>query len=109
VIKLETEEKEDLKMPVFIPTKTPHKTLSPQIIMAENQIRDILKKADLNGDGYLSKDELKKAFKEFGFKLAGWRAGRFLKKVDNSNEEQLNMEQLDIIVDYALTRYKFTK
>ncbi|KAK7376892.1 hypothetical protein VNO80_02311 [Phaseolus coccineus] len=96
-------------MPVFIPTKTPYKALSPQTVMAENQIRDILRKADLNGDGYLSKDELKKAFKEFGFKLAGWRADRLLKKLDINNQEQLNMEELDIIIDYALARYKFTK
>ncbi|QCD98958.1 EF-Hand 1 [Vigna unguiculata] len=94
-------------MPVFIPTTDPYKVLPPKIIMAENQIREILRRADRNGDGYLSKDELKKAFKEFGSKLPGWRAGRFLKKVDNGG--QLNMEELDIVVDYALSRYNFTK
>jgi len=106
---LASAQKRDLKMPVFIPTTDPYKDLPPEIIMAENQIRDILRKADCNGDGYLSKDELKKAFKQFGSKLPGWRADRFLKKVDNNHKGQLNMEELDIIVDYALARYKFTK
>lgn len=96
-------------MPVFIPTTDPYKNLPPKIIMTENQIREILIKADCNRDGYLSKDELKKAFKEFGSKLPGWRAGRFLKKHDN-REGQLNMEELNIVVDYVLARYNnFTK
>ncbi|CAJ1972683.1 unnamed protein product [Sphenostylis stenocarpa] len=93
-------------MPVFIPPMAKPKDLPPNIIMVENQIRDILRKADCNGDGYLSKDELKKAFKDFGFKLPGWRACRFLKKVDANHNGQLTMEELDIIVDYALPRYK---
>ncbi|KAL2318563.1 hypothetical protein Fmac_032439 [Flemingia macrophylla] len=92
-------------MPVFIPPKG----LPQNIMIAETQIRDILKKADCNGDGCLSKDELKKAFRDFGSKLPCWRAKCFLKKADTNRDGILSNDELDIIVDYALTRYKFNK
>nr|KYP50906.1 hypothetical protein KK1_027262 [Cajanus cajan] len=94
----------------FVPTRMPEyktKGLPPNIIIAEKQIRDILTKADCDGDGCLSKDELEKVFKEFGSKLPGWRANRFLKKADTNHDGILTKEELDIIVDYAVARYKF--
>ncbi|TKY57807.1 Calcium-binding protein A [Spatholobus suberectus] len=99
-------------MPVFIPPMPEYKSkgLPPTIIDAEKKIRDILTKADCNGDGCLSKEELKKAFKEFGSKMPAWRASRFLRKADTNHDGVLTMEELDIIVDYALARwYKFKK
>ncbi|RDX69405.1 hypothetical protein CR513_51484, partial [Mucuna pruriens] len=93
-------------MPVCIPIYTT-KNLPPNITTAEKQIRDILSRADSNKDGCLSKDELKKAFKEFGSKWPGWRASYFLNKFDTNHDGVLSGEQLDIIVDYALTKYKF--
>ncbi|KAK7383129.1 hypothetical protein VNO78_28800 [Psophocarpus tetragonolobus] len=97
-------------MPVFIPPMPQYKSVPPKIVAAENQIRDILKKVDCNGDGYLSKEELKKAFKEFGSRMPGLRTCRFLREVGRNHDGVFTMEELDVIVDYALARYnKFTK
>ncbi|KAL2963944.1 hypothetical protein AAZX31_17G230000 [Glycine max] len=91
-------------MPVFIP-RIEYKTLGPNTIVTENQIREILRKADSNGDGRLSKEELKKAFKEFGSKMPGWRACRLLRKADTNHDGVLTMEELDTIVDFALASH----
>nr|KYP50908.1 hypothetical protein KK1_027264 [Cajanus cajan] len=100
-------------MSVFIPNRMPgsykSKSLPPNIITAEKKIRDTLRKADFDGDGCLNKDELEKAFKEFGSKLPAWRAGHFLKKADTNHDGLLAGEELDIVVDFALSNYKFKK
>ncbi|KAJ1436773.1 EF-Hand 1, calcium-binding site [Sesbania bispinosa] len=102
-------------MPVFIPNRVPagfnnSKGLPQDITIAEKQVRDILRKADGNGDGCLSKDELKKAFKEFGFKMPSWRACYCLRKADTNRDGQIcHGEELDIVVDYVLARYKLKK
>ncbi|KAG4379412.1 hypothetical protein GLYMA_17G242701v4 [Glycine max] len=90
---------------VFIPPVPGYRHLPPNIIVTENQIREILRKADSNGDGRLSKEELKKAFIEFGSKMPGWRACRLLRKADTNHDGVLTMEELDTIVDFALARY----
>ncbi|KAG4931638.1 hypothetical protein AAZX31_17G230100 [Glycine max] len=94
---------------VFIPPVPGYRHLPPNIIVTENQIREILRKADSNGDGRLSKEELKKAFIEFGSKMPGWRACRLLRKADTNHDGVLTMEELDTIVDFALARYTFRK
>lgn len=60
-------------MAVYIPlVREPEfklKGLPQNIAMTEKQVRGILMKAGRNGDGSLSKDELKKAFKEFSSRI----------------------------------------
>ncbi|XP_020231802.1 calmodulin, striated muscle [Cajanus cajan] len=97
-------------MPVFIPKRMPEfntKGMPQNMIEAEKHIREILKKADGDGDGYLSKNDLKKAFKEFGSKLPAWRACHCLRKADTNNDGLVGGIELDIVVDYALAKYKF--
>lgn len=99
-------------MPVCIPIKMAElntKGLPPNIITTEKQIRETLKKADSNGDGYLAKDELKKAFKEFGSKMPWWRATLCLWKADTNCDGLISGEELDIVVDYVARYKKFKK
>ncbi|CAJ2675433.1 putative calcium-binding protein CML10-like [Trifolium pratense] len=92
-------------MPVFIPIRDPEfksKGLPQNIAMTEKQIRDILMKADSNGDGSLSKDELKKAFKEFGSRMPCWRVSCCLRKADTNRDGKISKEEIDLVVDYVL-------
>ncbi|AES59455.1 putative EF-hand domain pair protein [Medicago truncatula] len=93
-------------MPVFIPiVREPEfklKGLPQNIAMTEKQIRGILMKADRDGDGCLSKDELKKAFKEFGSRMPCWRASCCLRKVDTNRDGKISRDEIDFVVDYVL-------
>ncbi|KAK2995620.1 hypothetical protein RJ640_020256 [Escallonia rubra] len=44
--------------------------------LTEEQLKGIFKQNDKNGDGLLSKEELKEAFKNLGALFPGWRASR---------------------------------
>jgi len=93
-------------MPVFIPlVSEPEfklKGLPQSIAMTKKQVRDILMKADRDGDGCLSKDELKRVFKEFGSRMPCWRASCCLRKVDTNRDGKISREEIDFVVDYVL-------
>ncbi|GAU39893.1 hypothetical protein TSUD_04850 [Trifolium subterraneum] len=96
-------------MPVFIPLREAEfksKGLPQNIGMTKKQIRDILMKADSDGDGCLSKDELKKAFKEFGSRMPCWRAYSCLRKADTNHDGKISIKEIDIVVDYVLAWFQ---
>ncbi|KAL7262118.1 hypothetical protein ACSBR1_000493 [Camellia fascicularis] len=56
---------------------------------------------DKNGDGKLSKKELKDAFHDLGLKFSGWRAGRALRHADANGDGYISDEELNELVKYA--------
>ncbi|XP_059453365.1 uncharacterized protein LOC132183914 [Corylus avellana] len=67
----------------------------------EEVLRDIFKKYDANGDGRLSKAELKDAFRHLGSRMPGWRAGRVLHHADGNGDGFVSKEELSELVKYA--------
>ncbi|KAL5071900.1 hypothetical protein RYX36_022787 [Vicia faba] len=62
----------------------------------------ILRDADVNKDGCYTKDEIKKALKDLGSYIPGWRAQRCIKKLDANNDGQISGEEIDNLVNYLL-------
>ncbi|OIW03428.1 hypothetical protein TanjilG_14653 [Lupinus angustifolius] len=88
------------------------KALPSNLPMIEKKIREILRKADKNKDNCLSRDELKKAFKDFGSYWPDLRSYLAMKKADTNRDGHISGEdELDMLVDYILDckskHYKF--
>lgn len=79
------------------------KGLSPNTPIIEKKIREILEKADTNKDNCFTKDELKKAFKDFGSYWPQRRAYFAIKKADTNHDSLISgEEEIDMLVDYIL-------
>lgn len=75
----------------------------PQYQMdAGNKIMQILIDSDVNKDGCYTKGEIKKALKDLGSYIPGWRANVCLKKLDADNDGQISGEEIDNLIDYLL-------
>ena len=66
------------------------------------QVCDLFKIADKNGDGKLSKEELKAAFRRLGSRWSSFRARRALRHVDANGDGVISNEELNDLINYAL-------
>ncbi|KAB1199681.1 putative calcium-binding protein CML10 [Morella rubra] len=66
------------------------------------QLRGMFKRFDTNGDGQLSRQELRNAFRSLGSAAPGWRAFRALGHADRNGDGQISEAELDNLVGYAL-------
>ncbi|KAJ4834871.1 hypothetical protein Tsubulata_043166 [Turnera subulata] len=67
----------------------------------EAQLKAIFKEHDADGDGRLSKEELKAAFHRLGAHLPGWRVKRSLRHADVDGDGNISLGELDELVKYA--------
>ncbi|CAL5383705.1 unnamed protein product [Camellia sinensis] len=75
--------------------------------LSEEQLKGIFKKHDKNGDGRLSRKELKKAFEELGAWIPDWRAWRGLSNADANGDGFISEEEMNSLVLYAM-RFGYT-
>ncbi|KAF5444953.1 hypothetical protein F2P56_034044 [Juglans regia] len=69
----------------------------------EAQLREIFKRYDVNGDGVLGRQELRKAFYSLGaYLLSGWRAYQALRHADANGDGYISEAELDDVVRYAV-------
>ncbi|CAK9177001.1 unnamed protein product [Ilex paraguariensis] len=66
------------------------------------QLKGILKKHDTNGDGKLSREELKAAFRSLGLQFSGWKAWRAVHHVDANRDGYVSEEEMNELVKYAM-------
>ncbi|KAK2977564.1 hypothetical protein RJ640_007039 [Escallonia rubra] len=84
-------------MPVIVKTVEKKK----KVRTTENQLKGIFRKHDKNGDGVLSKEELKEAFKYLGALIPGWRASCGLRYADANGDGYISDGELNALVQYA--------
>ncbi|KAF4395658.1 hypothetical protein G4B88_013432 [Cannabis sativa] len=63
----------------------------------DKQLKGIFERYDANGDGRLSKEELKNAFKSFGCFAPGWRAFRARHFADKNGDGFVDKGELDYL------------
>ncbi|KAJ0085807.1 hypothetical protein Patl1_08980 [Pistacia atlantica] len=68
----------------------------------QKQLEEIFKKNDVDGDGRLTKEELKKAFEQLGSRNPGWRVHRAFRHADNYKDGSISLEELDELVKYVV-------
>ncbi|KAF3683452.1 hypothetical protein P3S67_011735 [Capsicum chacoense] len=72
--------------------------------MTEVQLTNIFKRCDLNGDGYLTKEDLTEAFRQLGSTFPGYRAARALHRADKNGDGMIDKKELNQLVEYARKR-----
>ncbi|KAF7830632.1 putative Calcium-binding EF-hand family protein [Senna tora] len=68
-----------------------------------------MKRADRDGDGRLSKEELKQAFRQLGSHVTDWRVFRCLRHVDTDKDGLISASEFDALVKYAVSKYQQTR
>ncbi|KAH7846378.1 hypothetical protein Vadar_013294 [Vaccinium darrowii] len=78
------------------------------IPLSELQLKGILKTYDSDGDGKLSREELRSAFKSLGLHFSGWRARRAVGHADRNGDGVISEEEMGELVKYAASKWGFT-
>ncbi|KAJ0085482.1 hypothetical protein Patl1_08971 [Pistacia atlantica] len=78
-------------MPYFVPK-------SASVPLTTGQLKEVFKKNDADGDGRLTKQELKKAFEQLGSRNPNWRVHRAFRHADNNKDGSISLEELDELV-----------
>lgn len=74
---------------------------SGHLTFTEGQLKALFKEHDVNGDGRLSKEEIKKAFQQLGSRFPGWRVRRSLHHADTNGDGSIGVDELDELVKYV--------
>lgn len=70
--------------------------------MTEDEFSKWLMKFDKNGDGLISKEELKTVIKRFGGRwFPGWRSRRAIKKADKDADGYISENDVQYMVKFA--------
>lgn len=72
------------------------------LALTEGQLKSVFSKYDKNKDGLLDKKELKKAFRNLGAIIPGWRADRAISNADDNGDGYISEAELDDLVKYAV-------
>ncbi|XP_050212744.1 calcium-binding protein CML38-like [Mercurialis annua] len=83
-------------MPLSVP-----KSAKGSFCLTEEQLKAMFKDNDSNGDGLLSKEEVKKTFQLLGSRLPDWRVKRALRRADADGDGNISMQELSELVKYA--------
>ncbi|KAG6608480.1 putative calcium-binding protein CML10, partial [Cucurbita argyrosperma subsp. sororia] len=68
----------------------------------KEQLREIFLRHDNDGDGRLSRLELKAAFESLGSNWSRFRARQCLKAADSNGDGYVTLDELDGLLDYAV-------
>ncbi|KAG6585662.1 hypothetical protein SDJN03_18395, partial [Cucurbita argyrosperma subsp. sororia] len=85
-------------------SKTYKRVLVP---LTEEQLAGIFKSHDRDGDGKLTKEELKQAFNYLGSRFSSFRADEALRAADADGDGTINMAEMSKLIQYTKNR-KYT-
>ncbi|KAH7848323.1 hypothetical protein Vadar_001253 [Vaccinium darrowii] len=79
-----------------------------EVPLTEEQLKGLLKRYDKNGDGRLSREELREVFRSLGLNFSGWRAWRALRHADRNGDGYISEEEMKELVKYATSKWGFS-
>ncbi|KAK7858610.1 calcium-binding protein cml39 [Quercus suber] len=74
------------------------------VLYTKDQLMNVFKSHDADGDGKLSREELKKAFKYLGSRWCSYRTEQALRCTDANDDGYIDEKELERLVDYTLER-----
>lgn len=75
-----------------------------KVSLTEEQLMGLLRRYDTDGDGRLSRQELRDAFDSLGSTFPAWRAWRALRHADANRDGCINEDELGELVAYVIKR-----
>ena len=69
--------------------------------MTVDEFKEWIKQFDTNGDGSISKDELRKAIRSLGKRFSGWRSARGIRKADRNHDGVISDDEITYLVAFA--------
>ena len=85
-----------------ISVKTDHRKLPESLKDDYDDIMSLFKRCDVNKDGMLSWDEVKKGFRELQSRWPAYRTQRAFQMADKNGDGYISEAELDELVKYAL-------
>ncbi|KAK4254170.1 hypothetical protein QN277_009585 [Acacia crassicarpa] len=79
----------------------------PPGVYTKDQVMDMLKKADVNHDGSLTKEELEKVLEKMGSNWAKYRAWHCMKNADKDRNGKINLStEMNSLISYVMNWYE---
>ncbi|GKV10222.1 hypothetical protein SLEP1_g21620 [Rubroshorea leprosula] len=85
-----------------------HKKQGPVLAFTEEELRNVFRRYDADGDSHLNKQELKNAFTSLGSRFPGFRASLALLHADKNRNGLIDQTEFETLVKYTFKRgYKY--
>ncbi|PKA55456.1 Polcalcin Jun o 2 [Apostasia shenzhenica] len=69
------------------------------------EFRQWMRRFDVNGDGHISREELRRAVRSIGSRFSGWRSGQWIRQADTNDDGLIDVDrEIDNLIDYAKTK-----
>ncbi|XAR61879.1 hypothetical protein NMG60_11016422 [Bertholletia excelsa] len=75
--------------------------------ITNERLKQFIQQYDRNGDGKLSREELKQAFKSQGFYFCGRKAKKAIQHADHNHDNYISEEELNELLQYASLEWGF--
>ncbi|KAI9200453.1 hypothetical protein LWI28_008180 [Acer negundo] len=82
-------------MPLYVPK-------SASVALTAEQLKAIFKEQDADGNGRLTREELRKVYEKLGSRYPDWRVRRSLSHADTDGDGSISLDELDELVKYVL-------
>lgn len=69
--------------------------------MTIEEFKEWLKTFDKDGDGRISRDELRSAIRSKGKRVSGWRCGRVIRQADSNRDGEVDEGEIENLVSFA--------
>ncbi|KAK2660338.1 hypothetical protein Ddye_006871 [Dipteronia dyeriana] len=82
---------------------TIHVSTKPgSMVLTAEQLKAIFKEQDADGNGRLTREELRKVYEKLGSRYPDWRVRRSLSHADTNGDGSISLDELDELVKYVL-------
>ncbi|KAK7405418.1 hypothetical protein VNO78_06695 [Psophocarpus tetragonolobus] len=88
---------------IDIPDYSKRRMAKMMAVSNKDKLRQILREADVNGDGRIDKNDIKRTLVSLGCVFPAWRANRCLANADFNKDGFIDKTEMEALVQYLLS------